>query len=285
MQDLVYLLIAVRRQEGREPRTRSHAEANGRFLRQSIRSTARFFTSARTHASSRTRPLAGKHITLATEDVSRHPKRSGRPWKSSLKPKSSLLCKDAVLFVVTLFLFFQLAPQLCRLCDQTLFLNGSGVGSTRRGRRTCRKPDFQGKIPTWLYTAQQMKDNFSLMVLPLLLHLLPLIATVSSWQLKRRARPGLSKFRRVLFRAGLLLSPLGLLLTASCWIDAYPLVQAPDGSTSIPGLELAWTAALLTSIICVILALSGKGWPRILLAVSCALPLALGYGTLLQNGV
>jgi hypothetical protein len=123
------------------------------------------------------------------------------------------------------------------------------------------------------------------MVLPLLLHLVPLIATLSSWHLERRARPGLSRFRRASFRAGLLLSLLGLLLTASCWIDAYPLVRAADGSSSIPGLELAWTAAFITSIMSTVLALFGKGWPRILLAVSGALTLALGYGTLLQNGI
>ena len=131
----------------------------------------------------------------------------------------------------------------------------------------------------------QMRDNFSLVVLPLLLHLVPLLATAISWRLERRASLALSKARRVLFYAGVLLSPLSLLLTASCWVDAYPLVQHADGSSSIPGLELAWNAAFITGITTSVLALAGKGKSRIALAVSGLLTLALAYGTLLQNGI
>jgi hypothetical protein len=121
-----------------------------------------------------------------------------------------------------------------------------------------RKCDFTGK--SWRYTGPcQMRDNFSLVVLPLLLHLLPLLVTAISWRLERGVSPALSKCRRVLFHAGVLLSLLSLLLTASCWIDAYPLVQHADGSSSIPGLELAWTAAFITAIMTTLFALAGKG--------------------------
>jgi hypothetical protein len=85
--------------------------------------------------------------------------------------------------------------------------------------------------------------SFSLVVLPLLLCLVPLIVTVKSWQLERRAHPALSKLRLASFRAGLLLSVLGLLATVSCYIDPYPLVHAHDGSLSIAWLDRAWTVA------------------------------------------
>jgi hypothetical protein len=63
------------------------------------------------------------------------------------------------------------------------------------------------------------------------------------------------------------------------------LVQHADGSSSIPGLELAWTAAFITAIMTAVFALAGKGPARIALAVSGGLTLALAYGTLLQNGI
>ena len=130
-----------------------------------------------------------------------------------------------------------------------------------------------------------MRDDFSLVVLPLLLHLVPLLATAISWRLERRASVALSKSRRVLFYAGVLLSLLSLLLTASCWIDAYSLVQHADGSSSNPGLELAWIAAFITAIMTPVFALAGKGKAKIALAVAGGLTLALAYGTLLQNGI
>jgi len=130
-----------------------------------------------------------------------------------------------------------------------------------------------------------MRDDFSLVVFPLLLHLLPLLATTSSWMLERGSSLVLSKRRRVLFQAGVLLSLLSLLLTASCWLNVYPLVLHSDGSYSTPGLELAWTIAFITAFMSTMFAFSGKGLARILLAMSGGLTLALAYGSMLQNGV
>jgi hypothetical protein len=88
-----------------------------------------------------------------------------------------------------------------------------------------------------------------------------------------------------LFRVGLLLSVVALLVTASCYIDPYPFLKTADGSLSIAWLERAWAVAFIPAIISMILALFGKGWPRILLLVSGILSLVLAFGSVLQNGV
>jgi len=74
-------------------------------------------------------------------------------------------------------------------------------------------------------------------------------------------------------------------MTASCWIDPYPLTQTLDGRFSIVWLDRAWMVAFVTSMISMILALFGKGKPRILLVGSGVICLVLEYGSLLQNGV
>lgn len=130
-----------------------------------------------------------------------------------------------------------------------------------------------------------MKDTFTLVVLPLLLELIPLVLTVTSWVCERRAQTHLSKFRIVSFRSGIVLSVISLLVIASCWIDPYPLVRTPNGGASIAWLDLAWLTAFATSISSMTLALFGKGWPRVLLASSSLLSVLLAYGSLLQNGV
>jgi len=130
-----------------------------------------------------------------------------------------------------------------------------------------------------------MKDSFLLIGLPLLLCLVPLIVTLSSWHLEHSASPALSNFRRASFRAGLLLSLLGSLVTASCWVDPYPLVHTPDGGISIAWLDRAWTVSFVTPIISMSLALFGRRRPRVLLLVSDLLTLVLAYGSLLQNGI
>jgi hypothetical protein len=130
-----------------------------------------------------------------------------------------------------------------------------------------------------------MKDNFSLVMLPLTFCLVPLVVTGASWQLERRAYLTLSRLRLASFRIGLLLSVFALLVTASCYIDPYPMVKTADGSLSIAWLDRAWAVAFITPIISMILALFGKGWPRILLLVSGVLCLVLAYGSMLQNGV
>jgi len=155
---------------------------------------------------------------------------------------------------------------------------------TQRGGSLTETIDT-GRDDTAAYWLYQMRDRFLLMVLPLLLHLIPLIATVISWILGRRSRLVLSKRRRALFQAGVLMSLLSLLLTASCWLNVNPLVFHSDGSASIRGLELAWTSAFIAALTSTILAVFGKGPARILLASAGALTLALAYGALLQNGI
>ena len=134
-------------------------------------------------------------------------------------------------------------------------------------------------------TLKQVEDTFTLVVLPLLLELIPLVLTVTSWAIERHAKVHLSKPRIISFRSGLVLSAISLLVIASCWIDPYPLAHTPDGDSSIAWLELAWLVAFGTSISSMILALFGRGWPRVLLASSGALSVLLAYGSLLQNGV
>jgi Mn2+/Fe2+ NRAMP family transporter len=130
-----------------------------------------------------------------------------------------------------------------------------------------------------------MKDNFSLVVLPLIFCLVPLFVTGVSWRLERLAYPTLPRLRLALFRVGLLLSVVALLVTASCYIDPYPFLKTADGSLSIAWLERAWAVAFIPAIISMILALFGKGWPRVLLLVSGILSLVLAFGSVLQNGV
>jgi hypothetical protein len=119
-----------------------------------------------------------------------------------------------------------------------------------------------------------MKDTFSLVVLPVLLELIPLVLTAVSWVLERRAQAHLTKARIASFRSGIVLSVISLLVIASCWIDP-----------TMPWLSLAWLLAFTTSISSLVLAMFEKGWPRILLVASGALSVLLAYGSLLQNGV
>ncbi len=130
-----------------------------------------------------------------------------------------------------------------------------------------------------------MKPHFLLITLPLLLCLVPLVITAASWQIERHAQSPLPGLRMGLFRVGLLLSVLGLFLTASCWLDPYPLTATADGGFSIAWLGRAWIGAFVMLVVSTILALFGKGWPRIMLVLSGVLSLLLEYGSLLQNGV
>ena len=75
------------------------------FLQHSSRSTARFCylgkdTRIRTECASWLGRVSHQRLRIFQGT----PRKSGGLWKSTPKPKSSLLCKDAVLFVVTLFL-------------------------------------------------------------------------------------------------------------------------------------------------------------------------------------
>ena len=86
-------------------------------------------------------------------------------------------------------------------------------------------------------------------------------------------------------RGGLVLSVIGVLVTASCWIDPYSLAQTPDGGLSTAWLDRAWTVAFIAPLVSIILALFGRGWSRIMLALCGGLTLLLAFGSLLQNGV
>jgi hypothetical protein len=124
------------------------------------------------------------------------------------------------------------------------------------------------------FTLGWMKDTFSLVVLPLLLELIPLALTLLSWWFGRGALSHLSRLRVASFRTGLLLSGISLLVIASCWINP-----------TMRWLGAAWLLAFTGSIGSLLLALLGKGWPRVLLAISALLSILLAYGSLLQNGV
>ena len=74
-----------------------------------------------------------------------------------------------------------------------------------------------------------------------------------------------------------------MLVTASRWINPYPLVQTPDGGFSNAWLDRAWTVAFIAPLVSIILALFGRGWSRIMLALSGGLTLLLAFGSLLQK--
>jgi len=95
----------------------------------------------------------------------------------------------------------------------------------------------------------------------------------------------LAGFRIAAFRCGIVVGLLSLLVSMSCWIDPYPLVRTSDGGYSIAWLELAWKLAFGAGLLSLILALFGRGWPRLLLIASGIVLLLLMYGSLLQNGV
>ena len=127
--------------------------------------------------------------------------------------------------------------------------------------------------------------SFSVIELPLLACSLPLLTTAASWRLEGRKRSQLSRPRLLSFRWGLVLNVIGVLVTASCWIDPYPLAQTSDGGFSTAWIDRAWTVAFIAPLVSIILALFGRGWSRILLALSGGLSLLLAFGSLLQNGV
>jgi hypothetical protein len=124
-----------------------------------------------------------------------------------------------------------------------------------------------------------------MLAIPVVLCLVPLVVALTAWRLERRLMPPLPSLRLISFHCGVATGILGLLVTMSCWIDPYPLVRNPGGSSSIAWLDLAWKVAFITPGLSMILALFGRGWPRILLIASCLLSLLLTFGSVLQNGV
>ena len=81
------------------------------------------------------------------------------------------------------------------------------------------------------------------LLLPLLLCLVPLGITAASWRFAHLAELTISKSRVILYRGGLVLNVLSLLVVSSCWIDPYPLTRAVGGELSIAWLDRAWITA------------------------------------------
>jgi uncharacterized membrane protein len=127
--------------------------------------------------------------------------------------------------------------------------------------------------------------SFSVVALPLVTCSVTFFATVASWQIQNRLKTHLSNRRLALFRSGVVVGVLGLITTAVCYIDPFPLTQQLDGSLSIAWLERAWTMAFVLPVLSAVLAFFGRGSARILLLISNALSLFLALGSLLQNGV
>ena len=127
--------------------------------------------------------------------------------------------------------------------------------------------------------------NFSVTGVPLILCGLTLVSILVSWLLQGQADPPLSAHRWALFRGGVILGGLGLVVTGSCFVDPFPLVQHPDGSLSITWLERAWSMAFLLAILSASLAVFGRGKARVLLIVSQFFSFLLTFASLLQNGV
>jgi hypothetical protein len=126
---------------------------------------------------------------------------------------------------------------------------------------------------------------FSLYVMPVLLCLVPLTTALSAWHLSRGQAPDSPSLRIICFYCGVAVSIFTTLVTMSCFLDPFPLVHLTDGSESIGWLELAWKVAFGGAFLSIVLALFGKGWSRMLLALAGVMLVLLAFGSLLQNGV
>ena len=92
-------------------------------------------------------------------------------------------------------------------------------------------------------------------------------------------------YRSRLFRAGALCGSVGLIVTAACFIDPFPLTRGADGSLSITWLNRAWTAAFLLTACSAALAFFGRGKARLLLLGTELFAFVLTAASVLQNGV
>jgi hypothetical protein len=120
---------------------------------------------------------------------------------------------------------------------------------------------------------------------PLMLCLLALAAVAASWRLQSRNNTTLSNRQLFLFRSGAILGALGLFVTATCFVDLFPLTRHSDGSLSISWLDRAWSAAFILAFASAGLAMFGRGKARILLVASQVFSILLTCASLLQNGV
>ncbi len=117
--------------------------------------------------------------------------------------------------------------------------------------------------------------------LPLMLCCAALCGVVFCW----RFASGVDGRRLKLFQAGVILGTIGLLATALCFIDPFPLYRHHDGSLSILWLEGAWLFAFCSEITSFLLGLFGKGTARVVLSLISAFALLLTFAAVLQNGV
>ena len=122
-------------------------------------------------------------------------------------------------------------------------------------------------------------------VVPLLLCSVPLATALKAWHLSRSQTPDLPNLRIICFYCGVAISILTSLVTMTCMLDPFPVVRSPDGSASIPLLDLASQMAYGGAFLTIILALFGRGWSRILLAVSGAMLVLFFLGWALRNGI
>jgi hypothetical protein len=89
----------------------------------------------------------------------------------------------------------------------------------------------------------------------------------------------------LLFRCGLLASILCSITVACSWLDPFPLVPDGQGGYSDIRNSILFATALLSAVLTMVLALFGRGAPRLLLAGAGFSLTVIGYGALLQNGV
>src|ERR1035441_5765638 len=112
---------------------------------------------------------------------------------------------------------------------------------------------------------------FSSYVVPLFLCSVPLATAVKAWDLSRGHTADSPSLRIICFYCGVAISILTSLVMMTCMLDPFPIVRSPDGSESIPLLDLASSMAYGGALLSIILALFGRGWSRILLAISGAM--------------
>jgi len=125
----------------------------------------------------------------------------------------------------------------------------------------------------------------SLYVASILLCSVPLATTFPAWQLGRSQTTNSTSSRTICFYCGIAISILTSLVTITCIVDPFPVVRSPNGSESIPLLDLAYQLAYGGAFLSIILALFGKGWSRILLALSGTMLVLLPLGWALRNGI
>ena len=158
---------------------------------------------------------------------------------------------------------------------------------TRAFSKTCLKEQAGQVCHPGDYPFSILRDMVSLSVvcIPLLLCLAALVAVLVSWPLDGQIEAAQISYRSALFRTGVVFGALGLVVTASCFVDQFPLSRHPDGSLSTTWLDRAWMTAFALAVSSTGLALFGRGQARLLLLTTEVFAFLLTYASVLQNGV